>query len=214
MPYRRRTKRTRRRPRRRRKAPRYRNLGSLQTHRFKKKVMSTITLDPTVLPLPKFLATSFQLSDLPEAATFARLYQRYRIDKIHVNAFMIDFQAPALNQALQVAWCTDYDDLAAPVDWSDFLCRTDIKTKTLTAGGNINNSFNITLRPKVSAMLYESVASTAYAPVWKTPFVSMLDPQTPFRGIRIGFNNGTQTLNVAQTMSVTTTYWITMQSPQ
>lgn len=185
--------------------------GMNGTHMVRQKVFEQGIIPASgVTPLPYYINKTYNFSQINQAVSFRNLYDRYCIYGASIQIIFNDNQPPTGNQSMTLAWSQDHDGAATPASWNIFLERANVRTKTMTCGGNINTQWSTYTKPKPLGMLYESPAGTGYQilprnkPVW----IDMSDPAVPHYGTLIGLNNGMETLNVAIHYTIITTYYL------
>jgi len=187
--------------------------GKGGVHLVRQKVYSTFTIPPTATnPGPYFVKTNFALKDLPQALSFRQLYDEYKINAVNVKIILNSNTSDTSNQNLQIGYVlNDKDDAATPLDWNSFLERAACKIKNLFPSGNRACEANMYLKPTPLTQLYESIGSTGYALMRKSPFVDMGDPTVPHYGLLYGFNNGQEVRNGETNVTVCTTYYMSFK---
>ncbi|AXQ66274.1 MAG: capsid protein [Cressdnaviricota sp.] len=182
-------------------------------HLVRQKVYSTFTIPPTATnPGAHFVKQNFTLADLPQALSFRQLYDEYKINAVNVKIILNSATTAATNQNLQIGYVlNDKDDAATPLDWNAFLERAACKIKNLYPTGPRACEANMYLKPTPLTQLYESLGTTGYALMKKSPFVDMGDPTVPHYGLLYGFNNGAEQRNLPVSVTVCTTYYMSFR---
>lgn len=209
-------KRIRRRRKRKTNIPRMLSrTGMNGTHMIRQKAFTPFQIG--ALGLPQFTQFEFSLANVPQVATFQRLYDRYCIYGVSTRIIMNDFQPPAGNQSFTAAVSIDKDSVvASPPDWNAFIERANTKMKTMTTGYKGANELFWRQKPKPLAPLYKSLTDQGYQilPSNKPVWIDCADESVPHYGALVGFNNAGQTLNVPINCTMITTYWLGFQGIQ
>lgn len=178
------------------------------------------TFDPLIIGavgLPQFNQFEYNLSSVPQVATFQRLYDRYCIYGVSTRIVMNDYQPPAGNQSFTAAISIDKDSVVAnPPNWNAFIERGNTKMKTMTTGYKGANELFWKQKPKPLAPLYKSALTSGYQilPSNKPVWIDCADPSVPHYGALVGWNNANGILNVPIHCTVITTYYLGFQGVQ
>lgn len=219
MPYRKPYRRKRRpyRKRRYRKKPRIsrnmRNTGFLST---KQKTESYVIVPSGTLPGGGHgVGFSFSLADIPQAVTFQKLFDQYRITGVALKMLpMTSFNTGATNPSVRLLHYTDLDDANAPSLYSDVIQRSNLKDTMLIAGSaRTVNSF---VRPRwLNATYATSIVpggGTGYTLGKRSQWIDTVDDQVPHFGKKYFFNTNTNAtpggLAVPINVLFTITYYI------
>lgn len=219
MPYRKPYRRKRRpyRKRRYRKKPRIsrnmRNTGFLST---KQKTESYVIVPSGTLPGGGHgVGFSFSLADIPQAVTFQKLFDQYRITGVALKMLpMTSFNTGATNPSVRLLHYTDLDDANAPSLYSYVIQRSNLKDTMLIAGSaRTVNSF---VRPRwLNATYATSIVpggGTGYTLGKRSQWIDTVDDQVPHFGKKYFFNTNTNAtpggLAVPINVLFTITYYI------
>jgi hypothetical protein len=196
MPYRK-PYRRRRRPLRRRRyrkkrtlVPRnLRNTGFLST---KQKTESYVIVPSgTLTGGGHGVGFSFALADLPQATTFQKLFDQYRITGVASKMLpMTSFNTGGTNPSIRLLHYTDLDDANAPSLYSDVIQRSNLKDKMLVAGSA--RSVNSFIRPRwLNATYATSIVpgtGTGYSLGKRSTWIDTVDDTVPHFGYKYFFN--------------------------
>jgi len=101
-----------------------------------------------------YCATAFQLADADQVATFAGLFDQYRIDKVQVKFVPKDNAVNTLNTASPndeipvLTLALDFDDNTAPTSWATVRQYDNAQQIAYGAGG-----FMVTIKPSITAAI-------------------------------------------------------------
>lgn len=129
----------------------------------------------------------FRLSDLIQATEFTRLFDSYRINAVKVTMAPLTNSALTANPSYKLMTAIDLDDNATPTV-NQMLQRSNVKIKTVTAGGNNPQVFSTFLRPRYLTQLYETGASTGYGQGSRKQWLDTLDPTIPHYGLKVAWD--------------------------
>lgn len=219
MPYRRRPYRRKRRPkrryRRRRKAliPRnLRNTGFLST---KQKTESYVIVPSgTLAGGGHGVGFSFSLADIPQAVTFQKLFEQYRITGVSLKLMPMTSTGVTLNPSVRLLSYTDLDDANAPSLYSDVIQQSNLKDRMIVAGDV--RPITTYLRPRwLNASYSTSVVpggGTGYTLGNRSAWIDTVDDQVAHFGMKYFFNTTTNAtpggLASPMNMLYTLTYYI------
>lgn len=161
----------------------YARRRGLQTYYFTRFTsFNDLISDPT---LPQAGTYVFSLNNLPSSNEFTDLFDQYKICAVSLKFIPVQVQvvAPSTTAPNPVVCpslytCIDYDDANTVLSRQQIQERQTCKVST-------GHSFRPHVRyvkPMVSAVIYESLGTSAYAP--KRSWISTTDPLTPHYGIK------------------------------
>lgn len=224
MPYRKRKRApSRKRPYRKRRSRRrrlsipqmLRTTGMNGTHMVRQKTFTNLTIGN--VGFPQFEQFQYAINNIPQVATFQRLYDRYTIYAVSTRIVMNSYQPPSLNLSFSAAISIDRDSVVAtPPNWDSFIERGNTRMKTMTTGYKGANELFWRQKPKPLSRLYESTISDGFQilPSSKPVWIDMADPTVPHYGALVGFNNAAGVLNEPISCTVITTYFLGFQGIQ
>lgn len=191
-PYRKRRVWRKKRTNRKRKAvvPRnLRNTGFLST---KQKTESYVTIPSgTLVGGGHGVGFSFSLADIPQAVTFQKLFDQYRITGVAIKMMpMTSINTGGGNPSFRLLTYTDLDDANAPTLYSDVIQRSNVKDHMITAGSV--KPITTYLRPRwLNASYATSVVpggGTGYTLGNRSQWIDTVDDQVPHFGKKYFFN--------------------------
>jgi len=171
---------------------------ALKTHQFVERVEATpaIPLNYSTLNLDGNLITtvgiSFSLDQIAQSASYSKLFEYYRIDKVicefryktsgnYANSSLSGNPINEINPTL--IFKVDHNDI--DLDTVPVLMKsTKTKEKQLT---NNQPNFSIQIKPAVLTELYKTSLTSAYAPKWDL-WLNMDDLGVPHYGLKININ--------------------------
>lgn len=155
---------------------------------------STLSADGNLLSTH---TNTFQISDVPQIASYALLFEYYKIDKMVIEyryrcAGIVGQQKETGGGATATPYQTMFqsinpllyfkvdhnDDVSQTV--GDLLQSARTREKQLT---DANPSFTITLKPAVQAEAYKSLTASTYIPKWNQ-WLSLDDTTVPHYGLK------------------------------
>lgn len=167
---------------------------ALKPHNFvERSVVDDIKLTTAELNVDGNLNTTktwtFQMSDLPQIASYAKLFEYYRMDKVVVE-FRYKCAGQYANTDLSIGrtinevnpvliFKVDHNDNAADT-LPELLKSMKTKKKQLT---NNDPNFSIQIKPAILSELYKTALTSAYAPKWGT-YLAMADAGVPHYGLK------------------------------
>lgn len=196
MPYRRRPYRKRRPNRKRRYRKKrthisrpMRNTGFLST---KQKTESYVIIPSgTLVGGGHGVGFSFSLADLPQATTFQKLFDQYRITGVSIKLLpLTSFNTGATNPSMRMLSYVDLDDANAPTQYTDVIQRSNLQDRMLVAGGaRTKTNF---LRPRwLNAAYATSIipgSGTGYTLGNRSTWIDTVDDSVPHFGYKYFFN--------------------------
>lgn len=143
------------------KARLYRRVYAGQTHRFKQSVTKT-GLANLGAGVPSGMGIKFQLSDCDQSATFASLFDQYRIDKVVIKllprATIVSTLGSAMAQAPSYFLvAVDHDDANTPATEAEL--RQYDNCKIVPATSSIKS---FTVKPKIATAAFGGGVFTSY----------------------------------------------------
>lgn len=182
---------------RRKKRPRFKKALALKPHNFVERLKNDqIQLNESTLDALGNLSTTFtrtfQMSDIPQIASYQTLFEYYTINKVVVE-FRYKTAGIYANTDGSAATGRSMNEvnptLIFKVDHNDInpdtvpVLMESMKTreKQLT---NHNPNFSIQIKPAIQAELYKTALTSAYAPKWGVK-LSMADIVVPHYGLKM-----------------------------
>lgn len=187
---------------------------SRNVHSFKRAAAgSTVTFN-----LPETGgALSFALSNITANTEFANLYDQFKLTRVVVKFMLIsnpdatNYFAPGTNTGAVMStnffprlwYYRDYDDASTPT-------LTDIRQvgKAKCFFLKPNKEYKIAVRPAKLNQLFRGVATTAYAPDWKSR-LDMGNQDTPHYGLKYVVDNHGVTSTTSFQMRINYDYYFT-----
>lgn len=135
----------------------------------------------------------FALADLPQAVTFQKLFDQYRITGVSLKLMPMTSSGVTLNPSVRLLHYNDLDDANAPTLYSDVIQRSNLKDTMLIAGGT--RTVNSYLRPRwLNAAYATSIipgGGTGYTLGNSKTWIDTVDDQVPHFGYKYFFNTTT-----------------------
>lgn len=157
-------------------------------------------------------AVAFRMDDLSQSATFASLFDQYRIDKVLLrftsrsNAVSV-FNASAPNSSVPMVYITqDRDDASAPAS-INALREYD---KTVIMNGASSCDVFIEPRPTISA--FASGAFSGYVTPDIEPWLDMANTDIPHYGVKFGVCPLTATTTSSWVWDVEAYYYVSFRN--
>ena len=171
---------------------------ALKVHNFVERKRSSLhslnsgTLDAN----GNFITTntfSFQLSDIPQVANYAALFEYYRIDKV-----IVEFKyktagiyanttggatpaSPSINEINPtLIFKVDHNDVVGD-SFNILMESSRTKEKQLT---NDKPNFSIAIKPAIQSEAYKSAIASTYIPKWRQ-WLTTDDPTVPHYGLKL-----------------------------
>ena len=168
---------------------RYRRIAQFKTHSFMRNTRPiTYSLENTSNWVPNTL--TFQLSDVINVSDFENLFDQFKISKV-VLTLRWTPRASTYTSTNTIAatgvynpvlyYYTDHDDDDPVATQQDMLEVQKHKSVRIMPSRPIN----ITVKPAVQAMAYQTALSTSYGPKWGMR-LNMDDNTTPWYGLKMG----------------------------
>lgn len=151
------------------------------------------------------IATTFALADIPQNATFARLFDSYRINKVVVKAYPLTNSSLNLNPGYTLLSAIDLDDNSVPTK-ATIIERSNCKITPITPAGNSRQMQMWTIRPRYLTQVFESNVSTGYGQGSRSQWLDCSDPTIPHFGLKLVFDTDPQLNNSIQWQFFTTYY--------
>lgn len=221
MPDRRRRRKVRRKPVRRtggrwrRKSTISRNMRNTGFLSTKQKTESYVVIPSGTLPGGGHgVGFSFSLADIPQAVTFQKLFDQYRITGVALKAVPMTSTGVTVNPSVRMLSYIDLDDANAPSLYSDVIQRSNVKDRTIVAGQA--RPLNTFLRPRwLNAAYATSIVpggGTGYTLGNRNTWIDTVDDQVPHFGMKYFFNTTNNAtpggLSVPINILYTITYYI------
>lgn len=157
---------------------------------------------------------SFSLADIPQAVTFQKLFDQYRISGVAIKMMPMTSTGVTVNPSLRLLHYTDLDDANAPSLYSDVIQRSNIKDRMIPVG-NVR-PINSYLRPRwLNAAYATSIVpggGTGYTLGNRSTWIDTVDDQVPHFGYKYFFNTTTNAtpggLAVPMNVLFTITYYL------
>jgi len=170
---------------------------ALKMHNFVERLPDVVlALNASTLDTNGHLSSThtntFQISDVPQIAHYAGLFEYYKIDKMVIEfrykcaGVPANYIANPLNiQQFQevnplLYFKVDHND-AVSQSVADLLLSARTKEKQLT---NNQPSFTITMKPAVQSEAYKSLTASTYIPKWNQ-WLSLDDTTVPHYGLKV-----------------------------
>ena len=170
---------------------------ALKMHNFVERIPDvTLALNASTLDANGNLSSThtntFQISDVPQVAHYASLFEYYKIDKMVVTfrykcagvpgAYIANPLNTQIFQEINpvIIFKVDHND-AVSQSVADLLESARTHEKQLT---NDKPNFTITLRPAVQTEAYKSLTTSTYIPKWNQ-WLTMEDPTVPHYGLKM-----------------------------
>ena len=214
-----RTKRTRRRAPRRTK---FRKKLALKAHNFVERVEDEITLNSTTLNSSGNLATNyakhFQLSDIPQVASYKDLFDDYVLNKIvaeirydYSMTYTTDSSNPNPIYPMLIIK-TDHNDSStgSGSTWADMKESERSRLVQLRPGKKISH----VLKPAIQAEAYKTALASGYAPKWGQQ-LRTIDDTVPHYGLKIQVKTfpGVGTVGLGK-INIMYKYYFTMKNAE
>lgn len=181
--------------------------------KVKQKVASQIivpAVDGTGAPVDYTPATFvFRLSDLIQATEYTRLFDSYRLNGVKVTMAPLSSLAAA-NPAYKMLTAIDLDDDQLSTT-NALLQRSNVKIRTVSAGGGNPQVFSQFLRPRYLTQLYESAIDTGYGQGNRKQWLDTTDATIPHYGLKVVWDT-LPNLTEAVTWQFYFTYYIEFKS--
>lgn len=137
-------------------------------------------------PADTYYAFQFTLDMIPQVATFAALYDQYRITEIQliVRASAVvtidEFEGQGLPVGPhQFIYCIDHDDANVPTSYNQIREYGNAKEMNMVTGKDVKIKF----QPYVSTLVYNGI-TPAYRPV-PAPFLDLSVTNVPHYGVKM-----------------------------
>lgn len=158
---------------------------------------------------------SFALADIPQAVTFQKLFDQYRITGVSLKLLPMTSTNSATNPSVRLLHYTDLDDANAPSLYSDVIQRSNLKD-TMLPFGTTNRPTSSFLRPRWLNAAYATSlvpgGGTGYTLGKRSTWIDTVDDQVPHFGYKYFFNTTTNAtpggLAVPVNVLFTLTYYI------
>lgn len=189
-----------------------RSTGFLST---KQKTESYVVIPSGTLPGGGHgVGFSFSLADIPQAVTFQKLFDQYRITGVALRMVPMTSTGVTVNPSVRMLSYVDLDDANAPSLYSDVIQRSNVKDRTIVAGQA--RPMNAFLRPRwLNAAYATSVVpggGTGYTLGKRSTWIDTVDDQVPHFGMKYFFNTTNNAtpggLSVPINLLYTITYYI------
>lgn len=172
-----------------------------QVHSFSRWFDAT-TIAGNAAYVPYLGSAYFALSQLPNAAEFAALYDQFKLT--HVKMYVHLKRDPGAQSGAASTYpkfylLRDYTDATAPASLNELRESGKTQCKVLTPNKRV--TFNI--KPAVSISGYRTAVANMYMPAWKR-WIDTQYTDTPHYGIKIGIDDLTNTNYV---VSIEYKYW-------
>nr|AGA18403.1 hypothetical protein [uncultured marine virus] len=195
-------------PRRRRKRL------NMRPHRFQRRAKK-FHIDLTTNTQSEFFsAHTFALTDLINAAEIIQLFDQYKLTGIKLK-FNLNVEVPSGQTGITgvpeptygplLYYLIDHDDATVPANMDEI--REYSATRMVRMSGQ--KSFSLWIKPSVLSKVYESVATSGYAPKWGVT-ISTDDPDVPHYGLKLAFQKPT-IVNFGR-VEVEPTYYFTVKN--
>ncbi len=167
---------------------------AMQTHNFcERTIEEKIELQTSNLNVDGHLNNTktwtFQMSDIPQIASYQKLFEYYKINKVVVTfAYKTAGQYantdPSIGRTINecnptLIFKVDHNDVIADT-YPTLMQSMRTKKKQLS---NDKPNFSITLKPAIQSMLYSTPTATGYSPKYNT-WIRMGDPAIPHYGLK------------------------------
>lgn len=133
---------------------------------------------------------SFSLADIPQAVTFQKLFDQYRISGVSIKLMPMTSTGVTQNPSIRLLHYTDLDDANAPSLYSDVIQRSNLKNRMLIAGDA--KPISSYIRPRwLSAAYATSIVpggGTGYTLGAHKAWIDTVDDQVPHFGYKYFFN--------------------------
>ncbi len=183
---------------------------------LKQKRVRNFSLDTTTV-LPDVRQYTFQISDVPQVATLAELFDMYKINGVQWKLTLLQTTqgAPA---SCQVAIIKDYDGQsgATASTWNELLERANCKLKNLQAD-TTRNSCKAYITPKIANTVWSGAVASGYSTPKGKQWIDMGSTSVPYYSIIAGINPYQGTTYPAPGLSgtfvfqVETTYYLSLK---
>jgi len=154
---------------------------------LKQKRVRNFDLDPSS-GLPDVRQYTFQISDIPQVATLAELFDMYKINGVQWKLTLLQTTqgAPA---SCQVAIIKDYDGQsgATASTWNELLERSNCKIKNLQAD-TTRNSCKAYITPKIANTVWSGAVASGYSTPKGKQWIDMGSTSVPHYSIIAGIN--------------------------
>lgn len=179
--------------------PRYnrRKALALTTHNFVERLPDvTLALNNTTLDANGNLSSThtntYQISDVPQIANYAALFEYYKIDKMVITyrykcagvpgAYIANPLNTQIFQEINptILFKVDHND-AVSQSVADLKLSARTKEKQLT---NSQPNFTITLKPAIQSEAYKSLTASTYIPKWNQ-WLTTADTTVPHYGLKM-----------------------------
>lgn len=156
------------------------------------------------------ISSVFKLSDIPQNAVFARLFDSYRINKIVVKAYPLTNNTATINPNYTLLSAIDLDDGNTPTKDS-IIERSNCKIQPIIPAGNTSQMKTWTIRPRYLTQLYEGAVGTGYGQGSRSQWLDCADPDIPHFGLKLVFDTN-PLLNTSVLWQFYTTYYVEFKS--
>ena len=168
---------------------------ALKQHNFvERKVRQLLTLNNTTLDSNGNLSStntwSFQMSDIPQIASYQSLFEYYRLNKVVVdiaykNSGNVSAQSASLGAPINeinptLYFKVDHNDVVGD-NMNTLLESMKTHKKQLT---NARPHFSLQLKPAIQTEAYKSAIASTYIPKWGQ-WLSFADPTVPHYGLKL-----------------------------
>lgn len=170
--------------------------------------------------LPDVRQTTFQVSDIPQIATLAELFDMYKINGVQWKLTLLQNGdgGSGANTGCQVAIIKDYDGQsgATASTWNELLERSNCKIKNLQAG-TTRNSCKAYITPKIANTVWNGALASGYSSPKGKQWLDLGSPSIPHYSIICGLNPyenatpGTPGLSGTFVFQVELTYYLTFK---
>lgn len=170
---------------------------ALQQHNFVERTPDVIlALNNSTLDAAGNLSSThtntFQLSDIPQVAHYAALFEYYRIDKVVIIYRYKTAGVPAgyIANPLNTQLSQEINPtLLFKVDHNDVIAQSvaDLKLSARTKEKQLTNNkpnFSIQVKPAIQTEAYKSLTASTYVPKWGQ-WLTMVDTTVPHYGLKM-----------------------------
>jgi len=177
--------------------PRNRKALALKTHNFVERLPDVVlALNNSTLDsngnLSSTHTNTFQISDVPQIASYASLFEYYKIDKMVITFRYKTAGKPAnyIANPLNIQMFQEINPtILFKVDHNDAVSQSvaDLKLSARTKEKQLTNAqpnFTITLKPALQSEAYKSLTASTYIPKWNQ-WLTTEDTTVPHYGLKM-----------------------------
>lgn len=172
---------------------------------------------PTVLhdDLPNTEQTGvgiqFQLDQAIDYTDFTALFDRYKIVGVKLKVmYQCNSAMSAYPGALPImTYAFDCDDNTSPANKNAVATKLYAKTRVL----NANRPFTIFFKPRITKQVYHGGITSGYTSE-KSTWIDCSNPDVAHYGMKIWINNWLTDTDVANKLTITPTYYISLKDTQ